>query len=406
MSATVVVSERDGLNMPGKPAVVIYRDLLLPPSETFVLGQAEALQRFTPYYVGSRRTQGLLTPEERTLVVNRGGLIGKASEIPYKLAGFAPTFFQRIQKLNPVLINAHYGMGGTVALPLRRVLKVPMLVTYHGYDELIKDEFARRSYFSHRVYVRRREVLKREAQLFIAVSNYSKENLLKQGFPPDKIVVHYIGIDTNAFQPDPAVPREPVVLFVARLVEKKGCEYLIRAMGKVQTVRPDVELVVIGDGELRPSLERLAGETLRRYRFLGVQPPESVRAWMNRAKVFSVPSITAKSGEAEGFGMVFAEAQAMGLPVATFASGAIPESVAHGEVGFLAAEHDWEELAKHILLLIEEDTLWHRFSKAGPSRVRALFDLQKQTSVLEEIYEQVLKDFKTEIKYDFHRKPR
>ncbi len=60
--------------------------------------------------------------------------------------------------------------------------------------------------------------------------------------------MHYIGIDTNFFQPDSTVEREPIVLFVARLVEKKGCEYLIRAMSEVQAVRPDVELVVIGDG--------------------------------------------------------------------------------------------------------------------------------------------------------------
>ncbi len=381
--------------MPSKPAVIIYRDWLLPPSETFVLGQAEALQHFTPYYVGSRLVKGLLTPKERTFVVNRRDLIGWAREVPYKLAGFAPTLFHRVQKLNPVLLHAHFGIGGTLALPLKLRLKVPMLVTYHGYEELIADDVARRSYLSHRVYVRRKEVLKREVQLFIAVSNYSKENLLKQGFPPNKIRVHYIGIDTDAFQPDPAVPREPVVLFVARLVEKKGCEYLIQAMSRVQAVRPDVELVVIGDGELRPSLEQLASQKLQRYRFLGVQSPENVRAWMNRAKVFSVPSIVAKSGDAEGFGMVFAEAQAMGLPVVSFASGAIPEAVAHGEVGFLAAERDWEELAKHILLLLEEDNLWHRFSEFGPRRVRALFDLQKQTGALEEIYEQVLRDFQT-----------
>ncbi len=395
MSTTVIGGERDESRMTSKPAVIIYRDWVLPASETFVLGQAEALQHFTPYYVGSRLREGLLTPEERTLVVNRGGLVGWAREVPYKLAGFAPNFFQSLQKLKPVLIHAHFGVSGTLALPLKRLLKVPMLVTYHGFEELVTDEFARQSFFSHRVYLRNREVLKHEAELFIAVSNYCKENLLKQGFPADKIVVHYIGIDTDAFQPNPAVPREQIVLFVARLVEKKGCEYLIRAMGKVQAVRPDVELVIIGDGELRPSLERLAKEKLQRYRFLGLQPPESVQAWMNRAKVFSVPSITAKSGEAEGFGMVFAEAQAMGLPVVSFASGAITESVAHGEVGFLAAEGDWEELAKHILLLLEEDTLWHRFSKAGQSRVRTLFNLQKQTAVLEEVYQQVLKDFQT-----------
>ena len=377
--------------MPSKPPVIIYRDFLLPPSETFILGQAEALQRFTPYYVGSRLKKGLVTPQERTLVLNRGSLIGRAREIPYKLVGFAPTFFHRVQKLNPVLIHAHFGIDGTLVLPLKRWLNVPMLVTYHGLEELITDEFARRSYLTHRLYLRRREALKREVQMFISVSNYSKENLLKQGFPENKIIVHYIGIDTDAFVLDPTLPREPIVLFVGRLVEKKGCEYLIRAMSRVQAVRPDVELVVIGDGVLRPSLELLAKENLQRYRFIGVQPPESVRVWMNRAKVFSVPSIVAKSGDAEGFGMVFAEAQAMGLPVVSFATGAIPEAVAHGEVGFLAAERNWEELAKHILLLFEEDTLWHRFSEFGPRRVQALFNLKNQTSKLEEIYEQVLR---------------
>ena len=163
-------------------------------------------------------------------------------------------------------------------------------------------------------------------------------------------------------------------------------------MSKVQELRPDVELVIIGDGELRPSLEQLAKKKLRRYQFLGVQSPEIVKAWMNRAKIFSVPSITAKSGEAEGFGMVFAEAQAMELPVVSFASGALPESVAHGEVGLLAAEGDWEELAKHIILLLNDDNLCDRFSKAGPQRVNNLFNLRKQTRILEDIYKQALGD--------------
>jgi glycosyltransferase involved in cell wall biosynthesis len=381
--------------MPSKPAAVIYRDWLLPPSETFILAQAEALQRFTPYYVGLRLKKGLLVPEERTLVVNHGSLIGRVSEAPYKLVGFAPTFFQRVQKLNPMLIHAHFGISGAQALPLRHRLQVPMLVTYHGYEELITDEFARCSYFSHRVYLRRRELLKHETRLFIAVSNYSKENLLQQCFPPDKIIVHYIGVDTDVFQPNPAVLREPIVLFVGRLVEKKGCEYLIQAMSEVQAIKPEVKMVVIGDGELRPSLEKLAKEKLQRYQFLGVQPPEGVRAWMNRAKVFSVPSITAKSGDAEGFGMVFAEAQAMELPVVSFANGGIPEAVAHGEAGFLVAERNWQGLAKHILLLLERDDLWHRFSKFGLHRVRTSFNLQKQTAKLEDVYEQVLRNFQT-----------
>lgn len=375
-----------------KPAVIIYKDHLLPPSATFIRSQAEALHGFIPYYAGSRLVPGLPLPKERTLVVNRGGPLGLVHEVSYKLWGVAPTFEQHILKLNPILIHAHFGPDAARVLPLVRALQIPLMVTFHGYDATIKDEYARRSFYGRRVYLRRKEALKCEARLFIAVSEFIKRKLLDQGFLPEKLMVHYIGVDTETFQPDLAVPREPVVLFVGRLVEKKGCEYLIQAMSKVQAVRPEIELVVIGDGPLRLSLERLARKMLQRYRFLGAQPPDYVRAWMNRAKVFSVPSITATSGDSEAFGIVFAEAQAMGLPVVSFASGGVPEAVVHGETGFLAAEQDWQGLAKYILSLLEDDGLWQRFSVAGQRRVRALFDLKKQTHALEEIYKLVIGD--------------
>ncbi|PPS44231.1 glycosyltransferase [Chroococcidiopsis sp. TS-821] len=376
-----------------KPTVLIYRDWLLPPSETFVLAQAEALERFTPYYIGSRLIKdGLRTPSERTLLLNERSPLGWMREACFKIAGFAPTLVAPAKRLNPLLIHAHFGIGGSLALPLKRYLQIPMIVTYHGYEEMIADEIAQKSYFSYRQYMQRREILKQEVSLFLTVSQQSKEYLLRQGFPSDKIVVHYTGIDTEVFQADPSIQREPIVLFVARLVEKKGCEYLIRAMSKVQALQPELELVLIGDGKLRSSLEAMAKASLHKYRFLGVQPPEVVKDWMNRAKIFCVPSITATTGEAEGFGMVFAEAQAMGLPVVSFASGAIPEAVAHGEVGFLATERNWEELANYLLLLAQNEDLWHRFHTYGPQRVRNLFDVRKQARLLEDIYQQVLKN--------------
>jgi colanic acid/amylovoran biosynthesis glycosyltransferase len=376
-------------------AIAVYRDRLLPLSETFVLAQSESLRHFLPHYLGSRYVPGLSLPADRTLVVNQGGIVGKVREASYQLWGWEPAFMRRVRKLNPILIHAHFGPDGVRALPLARALRVPLLVTFHGYDATVKDEYARRSFYSHRVYIRRREMLKQEARLFIAVSEFIREKLLEQGFAPDKVVVHYIGVDTEIFRPDPAVTREPVVLFIGRLVEKKGCEYLIRAMGRVQKVRPEVEMVVIGDGPLRPTLERLAKETLYRYRFLGTQPPVSVRAWMNRARIFSVPSITAESGDSEAFGLVFAEAQAMELPVVSFASGGVPEAVAHAETGFLMAERDWNSLADHVLLLLENDTLRNKFGAAGRRRVHALFNLRKQVDSLEGIYERVLSEAQT-----------
>lgn len=371
--------------------VVFFNGRLLPPSETFIRAQGEGLKEFTPYYVGSHLVKnGLPLPPERTLVVNQGGWKGSAQEGVFKLFGTAPNLYQQVRMLQPALVHAHFGICGALALPLARTLKLPLIVTIYGIDITMKDEYAQRASISHRVYFRRQEALKRETRLFIAISNFIQAKLLEKGFPADKILIHPIGVDTDTFQLDPHVPREPVVLFVARLVEKKGCEYLIRAMHKVQALMPDVELVIIGDGPLRDSLEEQAKSALQRYRFLGVQPPEVVRNWMNRATVFSVPSITAESGDTEGLGVVFAEAQVMGLPVVSSASGGIPDVVAHGKTGFLAPEKDWESLANYLLQLLQDPLLWQRFSLDGKERVQTMFDQRKLSKGLEDIYKAVL----------------
>ena len=108
---------------------------------------------------------------------------------------------------------------------------------------------------------------------------------------------------------------------------------------------------------------------------------------MKKTKVFCVPSIVAETGDAEGFGMVFAEANASGVPVVSFNTGGIPEAIEHGKTGLLAEEKDWMGLAKNILLLLKENDLWSKFSHYGQMRVKKLFDIRKQTSKLEEIYD-------------------
>ena len=111
---------------------------------------------------------------------------------------------------------------------------------------------------------------------------------------------------------------------------------------------------------------------------------------MNRARVLCVPSIVARSGDSEGLGMVFGEAQSMGLPVVSSATGGIPEVVAHQHTGFLVPERDWEALAAKLILLLRDHYLWKQFSEAGPARVKALFEVRKQATILENIYESVL----------------
>jgi glycosyltransferase involved in cell wall biosynthesis len=379
--------------MKRKPTVLIYRDKLLPYSETFIKAQGEALRNCNAYYAGARLVRDISLPAEKVLVVlNKGHFWQRPAELAFKMFGFSPRLYRAFDQLRPDLIHAHFGTDGALMLPVANSLGIPLVVTFHGFDATITDEYARRSFYLHRKYLRRRNDLKRDVRLFIAVSEFIRNKMIETGYPAEKIKVHYIGIDVNKFVSDPNVQREPIVLFVGRLIERKGCQYLIRAMAQVQEFMPSVRLVVIGNGPFRTHLERLSKELLQNYLFLGPQPPESVRTWLNRAKVFAVPSITVESGEAEGFGIVFAEAQAMGLPAVSFASGGIPEAVSHAETGFLAPERDWKLLAKYILDLLVDEKLWLRFSKAGRERVLELFNIDSQARKLEEIYGAVLRE--------------
>ena len=370
--------------------VVFFSSLLLPPSQTFIQALGEGLQQFTPYYVGSRLVEGLNLPPERSLVINRGSLLGKAEEGLFKLSGFAPRLARQVRQLHPAFIHAQFGLSGALALPWARSLQVPLIVHFRGADATVKEEYSRYSSLNHWIYFRRLEALQRETRLFIAVSKFIREKLIEQGFPPEKIAVHYQGIDTANFRPDPNLSREPAVLFVGRLTEKKGGEYLIRAMARVQSVLPNVELVMIGDGPLRAELEALATKLLHRYQFLGMQSSQVVRSWMNRASLLAAPSVTASQGDSEGLSNVVLEAQAMGLPVVSTVHAGIPEGVIHGETGFLAAERDEDGLAEYSLCLLKDRELWQSFSVRGQEHMRANFDRSKQNLVLEEIYRNVL----------------
>jgi colanic acid/amylovoran biosynthesis glycosyltransferase len=373
-----------------KPNVIIFSDHLLRPSETFIHAQASALTAFDPVYAGSQRVAGLDLRKERIHIINHGNIPGKCRELCFKLTGFAPDLVKRLGALSPVLLHAHYGPNGLWALALARSLKIPLIVTFHGSDATLTDLRYQKTHPGFRYYLANKEKLKKSGALFLAVSKFVRRKLLEQGFPEESVLVHYTGVDTKKFQPA-STEGSPLILFVGRLVQFKGAEFLIRAAGEVQRQLPAAELVLIGEGPLRADLERLAKQLLRRYRFLGVRTSAEVREWMNRASVVCMPSITTRSGEGEGFGMVCAEAQSVGKPVVAFDSGGISEVVSDKKTGFLAAEGDWGSLAEYLSLLLQDVKLRERFGLAARERMIRQFDLEHRTRILEEIYLGVLR---------------
>jgi colanic acid/amylovoran biosynthesis glycosyltransferase len=373
-----------------KPHVVLFSSLLLPPSQTFIKAQGEQLQKFTPYYVGSRSVEGLPLPPERTRVINQGGLVGKVEESWFKVSGQSSRLSQHLSQINPAIIHAQFGLSGALVLPLARSLRLPLIVHFRGADATLTESSSRYLSLNHWIYFRRRAALQQEANLFLTVSEFIRQKLIEQGFPGDRVITHYHGVDTTQFCPEPQIPREPVVLFVGRLTAKKGCSDLIKAMACIQAVLPNMRLVIIGDGSLREDLEASAAQTLQNYQFLGTQPADVVKSWMNRASLLITPSITSDEGDSEGLPNVVMEAQAMGLPVVGTLHAGIPEAVIHGLTGFLVPEHDVQGLAEYSLQLLNDQDLWQSMSDRGREYMKSNFERTTRTQVLEQIYESIL----------------
>jgi len=360
--------------------VLVFKESLLPPSETFILSQMNALRRYQAQLCGLEKSRpSLPVNNDVILLADRPAAFAQLRAKLYRRTGIAPLFHRRARRFRPDLVHAHFASGGLSAIPLARSLGVPLIVTLHGADITVRD--ARSDRYKH---------LAESAACVICVSRFIRDRALEAGFPAEKLIVHYMGIDRELFAPSGIPVDTRKVLFVGRLVEKKGCEYILRAMHLVQREQTDCELTIIGDGPLRPSLEELARDLKLHCDFRGVQPAPIVRDMLQKSRVFCVPSVTAANGDSEGLGLVFAEAQSMGVPVVSTLHGGIPEIVSSEETGFLVPERAPQALAEALSTLLADESIWQRFREAAQVRIRDHFDIRVQTHLLESIYDRLL----------------
>ena len=362
---------------------VIFRKRLLPWSETFIGAQVGAMARYHPVLAGySRDSRGAKYLEGReVLVLDEHSAFPALERGLLKLGRVPRRWLRAIAATGPSLVHAHFGTNAPPAAHIARKLGVPLIVTYHGVDiTSVPRTDAQRH--------RRQEVF-RSADRVLAVSRFIARAVRDAGCPPEKIVVHYIGVDTEFFSPSDRPRASSQVLFVARLVPKKGLIHLIRALERVRTMVPDVELLVAGDGPLRAELEREASGRGVRATFLGVQTPAQVRELMRGATLLCGPGVVASTGDAEGLGIIFLEAQAVGLPVIASTSGGIAEGIVDGETGLLHAPGNEEMLAEHLTTLLTDPDRCRHMGEAGRAHVVRTFDLRRQTRALEGLYDDV-----------------
>jgi glycosyltransferase involved in cell wall biosynthesis len=291
----------------------------------------------------------------------------------------------------PALIHAHFGTDGVYALPVAKRLDIPLITTFHGFDATM----ATAAFFSSPAWVNYplfRRQLAREGRLFLCVSSFIRQHVLAMGFPEARTHVHYTGVDVQAIQPRSPDEERPVILHVARLVEMKGTRYLIEAFAALASQHSGAELVIIGDGPLKRSLEGTARAlgVAENVFFLGALSHMHVLTWMRKAAMLVLPSIRTRTGRVEGLGMVLLEAAATGVPVVASSVGGIPEGVVDGHTGLLVAERDAGALARGMTMLLDNPGLRRQMGVQARRFVEMHFDADALDETLETYYDTVL----------------
>ena len=229
-----------------------------------------------------------------------------------------------------------------------------------------------------------RQALRRigtHADVVTYISRYTRQRL-ERAFGPHPEWVHLpSGVSTDVFQPatkeDKARAREEleldddaeVIVCISRLVARKGQDQLLRAMPRIREQRPNAQLVIVGSGGYRATLERLRDMYDPRARFVSARGTEELVRALHAADIFAMPARTRGGGlDVEGLGIVYLEAQAAGLPVVAGDSGGAPETVTP-RTGIVVRGRDVGEIAAGIVTLLSQPALRAQMGQEARSYV-------------------------------------
>jgi glycosyltransferase involved in cell wall biosynthesis len=289
-----------------------------------------------------------------------------------------------IAEFAPDVVHVHWWFPGGLSVWPRLTRRVPYVVTSHGTDLFLVDRVRAARFLAGPIF--------RHAAQTTVISSPLVARAERLGVDRANITVIPMPVDEAVARAleEPFAPRmsRDTLLFVGRLVERKGAAYAIRAVAEFTESGRDVRLVIVGDGPERTALTALA-ESLAvqdRVEFTGALSPAEVRDRYRAGGVFVMPAVTDWKGEQEGFGMVVVEAMAFGLPVVATRSGGIPDIVRDGETGLLVAERDVGALTRGIASLLDDPALAARLADAARDDVRHRFAPSRIASAFDTVY--------------------
>lgn len=249
---------------------------------------------------------------------------------------------------------AHFGPAGVTAAKLRElgVIRGKIATIFHGID------ISSREVLNH--YTPEYQQLFRRGDLMLPISNLWAGRLQKMGCPREKISVSRMGVDMTRFSPRPVkAPATPLeIISVARLTEKKGLHVAIEACRQLKELGVAFRYRILGIGpwerRLRTLIEQYQLEDV--VEMPGFKPSHEVKAMLDDADVFLLPSVTGADGDMEGIPVALMEAMAVGIPVVSTLHSGIPELVEADKSGWLVPENDARALAQRLAAFSQLDT--------------------------------------------------
>ncbi len=288
------------------------------------------------------------------------------------------------------IVHAHWSIPqGVVAWLSRHLIQAPYIVSIHGTD----------------VYGLQYPLLSQLNRSICREAAACTVNSKETGEAAERLLGSRnfqtipMGVDTRLFQPADGNPvRHPTVddalriLFVGRLIDWKGVDYLVKAVPRILTAFPKARLKIVGDGLEKAGLQRLASDLgiQKRVSFFGNIAHDELPAHYQQADVFVLPSCENKAGETEGLGVVLLEAMACGVPVIGSRIGGIPQIITDGVTGLLAEPQDHNSLASNLLKLFSRPGLRANLVANARKLIARSFSWEVISRRFVEIYAEVL----------------
>ena len=276
---------------------------------------------------------------------------------------------------------------GTAAYILDKFLKIPYMVYCHGMDVMMASQSPRKKILA-------RKILK-NAEFIAANSEFTKEKILEYGVRPQNVTIVYpcpnmklhrevLLEEIEALRNKYGLLNKKIILTTGRLVERKGHDVVSGALHKLKESVPEAHYVIIGEGPMEEAVKQMV-KTLGledSVSLIGKVSDYELAAWYEICDVFVMISRQLKNEDAEGFGIVYLEANMFGKPVIAGKSGGVAEAVSDNETGILVEPTDQYEIISAMEKLLKNPKEAKRLGENGRQRVEQNFQWNKQAQPL------------------------